>query len=485
MVKNTDSYDVVIIGSGPNGLSSGIYLARKGLQVLIIEAANQVGGGTRTAELTLDGFHHDVCSAVHPSGYLSPYFKELDLEQYGLEWVFPKASVAHPLDNEAAVILSKSVEETAANLGIDQKAYQRIMQPIAKHVDWLMEDSLRPLGMFKHPFFMTRFGMKAALPATLFSKLVFKGKRAKALFAGCTAHSILPFDKFFTTALGLVFLANGHAVDWPVAKGGSQSIANALLECFKKAGGEILLSTKIENYNELPSAKAYLFDTDPLQVANIAENELPTSYKKRLRKYNFGPGVFKIDYALSEPIPWKDPRCLEASTVHIGGTFEEIAKAEKEAWQGLHSEKPYVLLAQQSQFDDTRSPEGQHTCWAYCHVPNGSTEDKSEIIENQIERFAPGFKDIILAKHSMNTKAFQTYNSNYVGGAVTGGAADITQLFTRPVARFNPYSTPNPKIFMCSASTPPGGGVHGMNGYWAAKSVLKSVKKLETNLVKD
>ena len=475
MVKSTDSYDVVIIGSGPNGLSAGIYLARKGLQVLIIEAANQVGGGTRTAELTLDGFHHDVCSAVHPSGYLSPYFKELDLEQYGLKWVFPKASVAHPLDNDAAVILSKSVEETAANLGVDKKAYQRIMQPIAKHVDWLMEDSLRPLGMFKHPFFMTRFGMKAALPATLFSKLAFNGKRAKALFAGCTAHSILPFDKFFTTALGLVFLANGHAVDWPVAKGGSQSIANALLKCFKEAGGEILLSTKIENYNELPSAKAYLFDTDPWQVASIAENELPTSYKKRLRKYNFGPGVFKIDYALGEPIPWKDPRCLEASTVHIGGTFEEIAKAEKEAWQGIHSEKPYVLLAQQSQFDDTRSPEGQHTCWAYCHVPNGSVEDKSEIIENQIERFAPGFKDIILAKHSMNTKAFQTYNSNYVGGAVTGGAADITQLFTRPVARFNPYSTPNPKIFMCSASTPPGGGVHGMNGYWAAKSVLKSV----------
>ena len=479
MVRYTNSYDVVIVGSGPNGLSAGIYLARKGLKVLIIEAAEQVGGGTRTAELTLADFHHDVCSAVHPSGYLSPYFKELNLGQYGLEWVFPKASVAHPLDNEDAVILSKSVEETAANLGIDNTVYKRILQPLADHVDWLMEDSLRPLGLFKHPLFMTRFGMKAALPATWFSKLAFKGVRAKALFAGCTAHSILPFDKFFTTALGLVFLANGHAVDWPVAKGGSQSIANALLNCFKAAGGELLLSTKVESYSELPSANAYLFDTDPLQVASIASNELPTSYTNRLRKYNFGPGVFKIDYALSEAIPWKDPRCLEASTVHIGGTFEEIAKAEKEAWQGLHSEKPYVLLAQQSQFDETRSPNGQHTCWAYCHVPNGSEEDQSEIIENQIERFAPGFKNTILAKHSMNTKAFHTYNPNYVGGAVTGGAADISQLFTRPVARFNPYSTPNPKIFMCSAATPPGGGVHGMNGYWAAKSVYKKLEKLK------
>lgn len=344
MLRKTDKYDVVIIGAGPNGLSAGIYLARKGLQVLIIEAADQVGGGTRTAELTLPGFHHDICSAVHPSGYLSPYFKELELEKYGLTWVFPKVSVAHPLDDEAAVILSKSVEETAANLGIDQKAYQRIMQALAYHVDWLMEDSLRPLGMFKRPVFMTRFGMKAALPATFFSKWAFKGKRARALFAGCAAHSILPFDKFFTTALGLVFLANAHAVDWPVAQGGSQSIAHALLRCFQEAGGQILLSTKIEAFEELPPAKAYMFDTDPLQVASIAAQELPTSYKKKLRKYNFGPGVFKIDYALREAIPWKDPRCLEASTVHLGGTFAEIAQAEKEAWRGLPSEKTLCLI---------------------------------------------------------------------------------------------------------------------------------------------
>lgn len=466
-------YDAVIIGSGPNGLSAGIFLAQKGLKVLILEAAESVGGGTRTAELTLAGFQHDVCSAVHPMGVLSPYLKELDLDQYGLEWIYPQASVAHPLDGEEAVILSKSVEETAASVGIDAKSYKRLASPLGKHIDWLLEDSLKPLGIPKHPFFLANFGMKAALPATTFANLFFKGKRAKALFAGCAGHSVLPFEKIFTAALGLVFIACGHAVNWPVAKGGSQSIADAMLNCFKAAGGEIQYSTPIQSFQQLPSAKAYLFDTDPVQVASIAETDLPKSYTKRLRKYNYGMGTFKIDYALSEPIPWRDKRCLEASTVHLGGTIEEIALSEKAAWKGEYCEKPYVLLAQQSQFDETRSPEGQHTCWAYCHVPFGSERDMSVEIENQIERFAPGFKDTILAKSSMSPKAFHRYNLNYVGGAVTGGAADITQLFTRPVARFDPYSTPNPKIFMCSASTPPGGGVHGMCGYWAAKSVLK------------
>lgn len=471
----SNKHDIIIIGSGPNGLSAGIYLAQKGLKVLIIEAADTVGGGMRTAELTLDGFHHDVCAAVHPMGVLSPYFKQLELEKYGLEWIFPKASVAHPLDDEPAIILSKSMEATADNLGKDGKAYQRLVQPLAKHIDWLLEDSLKPLGIPKHPLFLARFGLKAFLPATIFSRLFFKEKRAKALFAGCAAHSVLPFNKFFTSAMGLVFLACAHAVDWPVAKGGSQSLANALLKCFQAAGGEIIFSKKINHFKELPEAKAYLFDTDPSQLADIAQDELPSSYLKRLKKYNFGPGVFKIDYALSEPIPWTDKRCLEASTVHIGGTFEAIAKGEKEAWNHLHSERPFVLVAQQSQFDPTRSPRGQHTCWAYCHVPFGSTKDMSAIIEQQIERFAPGFRDVILAKHSMNTKAFQAYNPNYIGGSVTGGATDITQLFTRPVARFNPYSTPNNKIFICSASTPPGGGVHGMCGYHAARSVLDRI----------
>ncbi len=469
------SYDVVVIGSGPNGLSAGIYLAQKGLKVLILEAAEAVGGGTRTMELTLPGFQNDVCSAVHPMGVLSPYFQELGLEKYGLEWVYPQASVAHPLDGEEAVILSKSLEETAENLGADAKGYRSLARPLARHVDWLLADSLKPLGMPKHPFFMAQFGMKAALPASTFARLFFKGERAKALFAGCAGHSVLPFDKWFTAALGLVFIACGHAVDWPVAKGGSQAIGEALLQCFQAAGGEIVFSSRVQDFKDLPKARAYVFDTDPRQVAAIAENELPPGYKKRLRKYNYGMGTFKLDFALSEPIPWKDKRCLKASTVHLGGSLEEIAAAEKAAWEGKYTDKPYILLAQQSQFDATRSPQGQHTGWAYCHVPFNSDRDMTSEIEGQIERFAPGFKDTILAKSRMNAPAFEAYNPNYVGGAVTGGAADITQLFTRPVARWNPYSTPNPKIFMCSASTPPGGGVHGMCGYWAARSVLKKL----------
>ena len=468
-------YDVVIIGSGPNGLSAGIYLVQKGLKVLIIEASATVGGGTRTAELTLPGFHHDVCSAVHPMGVLSPYFQQLDLEQYGLEWVYPNVSVAHPLDKEDAVILSKSVVQTASNLGEDAEAYTRLIQPLASRIDWLLEDSLKPLGIPKHPFFLANFGLKAGLPSTIFNKLFFKENRAKALFAGCAGHSVLPLENWFTSALGLVFLASGHAVDWPIAKGGSQSIADALLNCFQVDGGEIVFSKHVKSMKELPPSKAYLFDTDPLQVATIAETELPNRYVKRLRKYNYGMGTFKIDYALSEAITWRDKRCLEASTVHLGGCHEEIAESERAAWHDKHSDSPFVILAQQSQFDKTRSPKGQHTCWAYCHVPLGSERDMSLEIENQIERFAPGFRDVILAKSSMTAHSFSKYNLNYVGGAVTGGAADITQLFTRPVARLNPYSTPNPKIFMCSASTPPGGGVHGMCGYWAAKSVFKKL----------
>lgn len=478
-LKLGKKYDCVIVGSGPNGLSAGIYLAQNGFEVLIVEAADSVGGGMRTAELTLPGFQHDVCSAVHPTGYLSPYFQQLKLESFGLEWVFPEISVAHPLDNEDAVLLSKSVIETAEGLGIDKNVYQKLLTPLAKHADWLLEDSLKPLGIPKHPIFLALFGMKGALPANLFANHFFKEKRAKALFAGCAAHSILPFDKLFTTALGLVFLTTGHAVNWPVAKGGTQTIAHALRNCFTAAGGEIELNNRVSSLAQLPESKVVIFDTDPYQMAAIVGEEFPSGYAKRLRKFNFGPGVFKIDYALNAPIPWKDPNCLKASTVHVGGTIEEIANTEKEAWEGKLSEKPFVLVAQQSQFDNTRSPEGQHTCWAYCHVPNGSTVDMKHVIENQIERFAPGFKDTILSRHCMNTGQFYDYNPNYFGGAVTGGATDLTQLFTRPVARLDPYSTPNPNIFICSASTPPGGGVHGMNGYHAAKSVGKRLRKFK------
>ncbi|MFT7588735.1 MAG: phytoene dehydrogenase-like protein [Limisphaerales bacterium] len=469
-------FDAVIIGSGPNGLSAGIYLADKGLKVCILEGHHKVGGGMRTEELTLPGYHHDVCSAVHPMAYLSPYFKDLKLEQYGLEWIFPEVSVAHPLDNEPAVLLAKSIDETARGLGEDENRYKNLITEFAENAEHLFKDALKPLGIPKHPLLLARFGSKAFMPATWFAKHFLKDKRSKALFAGCAAHSILPLDNYFTTALGLIFLTSGHAVNWPMPKGGSQALADALLKCFISKGGQLFLNNKIDRFNQLPEAKAYFFDTNPHQLACIAKDQLGQGYLNRIKKYNYGPGVFKIDYALDGPIPWKDPNCLKASTLHLGGSFEEIALAEKEVWQGIHNERPYVLLSQQSQFDNTRAPQGKHTCWAYCHVPNGSEQDMTQIIENQIERFAPGFKDIILAKHNMGTSDFEKYNPNYVGGAVTGGAADISQLFTRPVLRRNPYSTPNPKIFICSASTPPGGGVHGMCGYWAADSAFK--KKL-------
>ncbi len=471
-----EEYDIVIVGSGPNGLSAGIVLAEKGLKVLIMEGADTIGGGTRTAELTLAGFHHDVCSAVHPLGYSSPYLKTLPLEKFGLEWLIPEASVAHPLDNQGAVVLSKSIDETAQALGIDAGNYKRMITPFTAKAENLLADTLGPLRFPKDTSLMMKFGVKAFQPASFYAKHAFKGERAKSLFAGCAAHSVLPFDKFFTTAIGLLFLVTAHVENWPVPKGGSHNIARSLAGYFKSLGGEFMLSSKINDYRQLPEAKKYIFDTDTVQLATIAKDKLPQSYLKRLKKYRFGPGVFKIDYALDAPIPWRDPQCLKASTVHIGGSLRDIAKSEKEAWEGRHSEKPFVILCQQSLFDKTRAPEGKHTAWAYCHVPSGSNVDMRLRIENQIERFAPGFHDIILARHTMTTTELYRYNPNYVGGAISGGATDIFQLFARPVARFDPYSTPNPDVFICSASSPPGGGVHGMCGFYAAKSVLKSLK---------
>ncbi len=466
-------FDAVIIGSGPNGLSAAIELARNGVNVLVIEAAKTVGGGTRTASLTLPGFKHDFCSAVHPTGFLSPFWRKLPLEDHGLEWIQPQASVAHPLEGEEAVLLTRNIEETADNLGRDGKAWQRLLKPFLKKPYALLEDTLRPLGIPKHPILLARYGMKAMLPVTLLAKYQFREHRAKALLAGNGAHSVIALDMMFSSAIALMFAIMGHLVDWPVAKGGSENITKALTGYFKKLGGEIRTSTKITHMNQLPQAKVYLFDTDPFQLADIAESVLPRGYLKRLKRYHFGPGAFKVDWALDGSIPWSDPRCLKASTVHVGGPIEEIAHSEKTIWQGGKTEKPFVMVCQQSEFDPSRAPNGKQTGYAYCHVPFGSDFDFTEIIENQVERFAPGFKDIILRRHSISTKKFYEHNPNYYGGAITGGAANITQLFTRPVARIDPYSTPNPKIFICSSSSPPGGGIHGMCGYYAARAVLK------------
>ena len=465
--------DAVIIGSGPNGLAAAIALQQQGASVLVLEAAKELGGGVRTVELTLPGFAHDVCSGAHPMGILSPYLSTLPLAEHGLQWIQPKASVAHPLDDEPAVLLWKSVEETARGLGVDSARYQALIAPFLENGRALLADALAPLGMPRHPLLLARFGLKAIRSVTGLARGSFDGARAQALLAGCGAHSILPLNRMLGGAVGLLFLITAHLESWPVARGGSASIARALASYLRSLGGRIETSTRIRSFADLPEARVYLFDTSPAQLADIAGSELPAGYLRRLRRYRYGPGAFKIDWALDGPIPWKDPRCLEASTVHLGGSLEEIAASEAAVWRGEHPDRPFILALQQSQFDDSRAPPGKHTGYAYCHVPNGSTVDLTEVIERQMERFAPGFRERILARHTMTTADLESYNPNYLGGAITGGVADLFQIFTRPVARFDPYSTPNPRLFICSASTPPGGGVHGMCGYFAARSAMR------------
>ncbi len=473
-MNNKDSYDAVIIGSGPNGLAAAIKLAQENLSVLVIEASDSIGGGTRNAELTLPGFNHDVCSAVHPMGYLSPYFSQLPLSEHGLEWIHPPISVAHPLDNKDAVFLEKSIEKTAEQLGSDAKKWQRLISPFLKNPKTLMTDLMGPLSIPTDPFTMARFGFYGIRSAKGMAKL-FKDDKARALFAGCAAHSILPLAKMPSAAIGLIFSITGHLVEWPVAKGGSSAITNALASYFKSLGGTIETNRPIKSLAEFPEKSKIIFDTSPNQLIEVAGNNLPANYLNRLSKFRYGPATFKMDWALSEKIPWANERCKLASTVHIGGKFEEIEISEAASSNGKIPEKPYLIVCQQSNFDDTRAPAGKHTGYAYCHVPNGCDVDMTNRIENQIARFAPGFKDTILKRHKFTPVNFENYNSNYVGGAITGGSSDLGQLFTRPVFRLNPYTTPNPRIFICSASTPPGGGVHGMCGYYAAKAVLKNL----------
>jgi phytoene dehydrogenase-like protein len=465
--------DAVVVGSGPNGLAAAVALARAGAKVRVVEAREEVGGGTHSAELTLPGFLHDVCSAVHPMGILSPFFRQLPLDAHGLEWLCPPASVAHPMPDGEAVVLHRSLERTAAGLGRDGAAYRRLVGPLLQDPHALLADILSPLRVPTHPWAMLRFGVRAAFSANRLARLCFREARARALFAGCAGHSILPLTQPLTAALGLIFSFTGHVESWPVAKGGSHAIARALASYFESLGGSIETGRRIEHLRELPEARVVLFDTSPEQLARIASDALPAGYRRRLARYRYGPGVFKLDWALDGPIPWRDPACLEASTVHVGGTLEEIARSERDMYRGRHTERPFLILCQQSAFDPSRAPEGKHTGYAYCHVPHGSDVEMTDAIEAQVERFAPGFRDRILARHATSTADLERYNPNYKGGAITGGVADAFQLFSRPVARLDPYSTPHPKLFLCSASTPPGGGVHGQCGYWAAQSALR------------
>ena len=465
-----------MVGSGPNGLAAAVTLAQAGAQVLVLEAMDTLGGGVRTEELTLPGFAHDVCSGAHPMGILSPYLSTLPLAEHGLEWIRPPASVAHPLDDGPAVMLLRSVEETAGGLGDDGARYRRLVAPFVGKARSLLADALGPLGIPRHPLLMARFGLLGLRSAEGVARR-FAGVRARALLAGCAAHSILPLSRMLSGAVGLMFLVTGHVEEWPVARGGSAAIARALAGYLASLGGRIETGRRVTSLTDLPPSRVVLFDTSPAQLADIGAPVLPARYLRRLRRYRYGPGVFKMDWALDGPIPWRDPRCLEASTVHLGGTFEEIAAAEAAVWRGEHPERPFVLVVQQSQHDPSRAPPGKHTGYAYCHVPAGSKVDLTETVERQIERFAPGFRDRILARRAMGPADLERHNPNNVGGAITGGVADLGQLFFRPVARWDPYATPNRRIFLCSASTPPGGGVHGMCGHHAARSALRRLKR--------
>lgn len=465
--------DVIVVGSGPNGLTAAAVLARHGLSVLVLEASHELGGGTRTAELTLAGYRHDVCSAVHTMGCLSPAFRALDLERFGLEWVHPPASVAHPLDDADAAVLEPSVSLTAAGLGADRRAYLDLIAPFVRAREHLVEDLLAPLGVPRQPLCMARFGWLGLRSARRLAEGRFSTQAARALFAGAAAHSVLPLEALATAAFGLVFLVAGHLKTWPVARGGSDAIARALVAVGRAHGVRFETGRRVQALAELPDARVVLFDLAPRQLAEIAGDALPSAYRERLLAYRMGPACFKLDLALEGPIPWRDPRCARAATVHVGGRFDEIASAERAAWEGAHTDKPFVLVAQQSLFDPSRAPAGMHTGYAYCHVPAGSTFDMTAAIEAQIERFAPGFKDRVLARKKTFPSELEAYNPSYLGGAVTGGAASIDQLFSRPVLRLDPYSTPNPRLFLCSQSTPPGGGVHGMCGFHAAGSVLR------------
>ncbi|QCR23898.1 NAD(P)/FAD-dependent oxidoreductase [Pontibacter sp. SGAir0037] len=467
-------FDAVVVGSGPNGLAAAIALQQKGLAVKVIEAKPTPGGGMRSMPLTLPGFVHDVCSAVHPMGIYSPFFNSLPLQEHGLEWVNPELALAHPFLNGEAAVMSQSFSRTAASLGVDGDTYIRFMKPLAETWENIGPDLLGPLNPFpKHPIDLAKFGLNALQSATGLANRLFKEQYAKGLLAGLAAHSVRPLEHGITSAIGLVLAVVGHKYGWPFPKGGTQKLADALVSYFRSIGGEVETDHPVTAMQELEFAKIKLFDITPRQLLQIQGLKFPTLYKKQLENYRYGPGIFKIDYALSEPIPFKAADCNKAGTVHIGGTIEEIAISEREAWEGKHSEKPYILLSQHSLFDATRAPEGKHTGWAYCHVPKGSTLDMTAAIENQIESFAPGFKDVILERHTMHTAEVNAYNANYIAGDITGGVTDLRQLFTRPAIRISPYSTPLSDVYICSSSTPPGAGVHGMCGFYAARRVLK------------
>jgi phytoene dehydrogenase-like protein len=474
-MKVKRSLDAVVVGAGPNGLAAAVLLAQAGLHVRVLEARSTVGGGTRSAEVTLPGFLHDVCSAIHPTAVVSPFLRTLPLEAHGVEWLHPVTPLAHPLDDGQAALLERSVTETGATLGPDARAYAGLMTPFVEAGDALFEQLLGPLTFPRRPFLLADFALSALRSAEAFALDRFQEERARALFAGCAAHSFQPLESAGTAAFGLVLGIAGHVAGWPVPRGGSQKLADALASHLRELGGEIETDREVRSMADLPTARAVLFDVAPRHLVAIAGHHLPSAYTRRLRSFRHGPGIFKLDWALDGPIPWTAEGCRRAGTVHVGGTLEEIRVSESMPEKGEHALRPFVLIAQQSLFDPSRAPRGKHTGWGYCHVPNGSTVDMTERIEAQIERFAPGFRDLVLARKKTFAADLERYNPNCIGGDITGGANDLAQVFARPVARAVPYATPNPSIYLCSSSTPPGGGVHGMCGFYAARAVLRDL----------
>jgi phytoene dehydrogenase-like protein len=467
--------DAIVVGAGPNGLAAAIRLAQAGKRVIVLEAADTPGGGMQTAELTLPGFLHDVCSSVFAMAFCSPFFSALPLEKHGLRWAFPRAALAHPFEDGTAAMLYKSVDETAATLGRDGRSYRALMGELAAHAQEIFQDALAPLHFPRRPFLFARFGLRAVRPASSLAQAYFKTEHGRAFFAGLAAHSMLPLESMTTSAVALVLALAGHAAGWPFARGGSRELAAALVSCLESLGGRVMTGMRVESLDQLPPAEAVLLDVTPRQLVKIAGERLPDGYRKKLERYRYGVAAYKIDWALNRPIPWRAAECAQAGTVHLGESLGEISESESAPWQGRSSARPYVLLTQPSLVDGSRAPAGKHTAWGYCHVPNGFRGDVTGAIEAQVERFAPGFRDCIAARSIWGPAQFEEHNANLVGGDIGGGAAFLSQLFLRPTASL--YRTPLQGVYLCSASTPPGPGAHGMCGYFAAEAALRSTFK--------
>jgi phytoene dehydrogenase-like protein len=470
------SYDAVVVGSGPNGLAAAIVFAQTGRSVLVLEAQPTIGGGARSGELTLPGFTHDLCSAVHPMAVGTEFLPSLPLDQHGLHWIEPPAAMAHPFDDGPPALLSHSIEQTGASLGPDADAYAKLLEPFVKRWEVLSADAIAPLHVPRHPLLMARFGLEALRSARSLALGKFRGERARAFFGGLATHSVMPLTDLATASIGLVLGIAAHRTGWPIPAGGAQSVANALASYLRSLGGSIVSDSPVSSLEDIPRAKTIFLDVSPRGALAIAGDRFSSGYRRALERYAHGPGVCKVDWALSGPVPWRDAECATAGTLHLGGTLAELVASEAAPEKGEHAEKPFVLAAQPSLFDATRAPAGKHTLWGYCHVPYGSSIDMSERIERQIERFAPGFRDCILERRVTRATELERYNANLHGGDIVGGANTLRQLFFRPVVRRVPYATSIDGVYLCSASTPPGGGVHGLCGMYAARAALSALR---------